>query len=107
MVRESERIRPYRPRRPHEDGCQCTVCKAVRGKATMGVQPEPAPVTEPAQVLPSVVPASSLKSKDIFEFAGKTYRAGVSKDCILGVNTAEPGAVPVTLGLNTMVKLKR
>ena len=28
MVKESERKRPYRPRAPHKEGCECGVCKS-------------------------------------------------------------------------------
>ena len=94
-------------RAPHKEDCQCVVCKSVRAKVAREAQPEPVPVAEPAPVMPSVVSASSLKSGNLFELNGKTYRAGSKEtEFILCMNIAEPGVAPLTLGLNAMVKLK-
>lgn len=94
-------------RAPHKEDCQCRVCTAVRAKAAREAQPDvpEAEVKAEAEV-EELVEAGSLKPGNIFEFADKSYRAGrKDTDFILAVSVAEPGTVPITLGLNTMVKL--
>jgi len=66
----------------------------------------PAVVAEEAPVVPAplMVRASSLKSGDKFEFNGEIYRAGKSRDCVIGANLSQPGAPVITVGPNAMVK---
>lgn len=64
MVKESERKRPYRPRAPHKDGCQCSVCRQA--------------VAQPAPEKPKPVggkkPQDDLKAK-VFKllYAGERF----------------------------------
>jgi len=72
----------------------------------LGVEPaaEATPPIVVAVAPPAMVRASSLKTGDKFEFNGEIYRAGKSRDCVLGANLTRSGEPVMTLGLNAMVK---
>lgn len=77
-------------------------------KAKPIIEEVPVVVEEvPVAPVPLMVRASLLKNGDTFEFNGEIYRAGKSRDCVLGANLNRPHAVVLTLGLNAMVKLVR
>lgn len=69
-MKESERKRPYRPRAPHKEDCNCPPCVAKRGKPpVVSNHPE-----QPKAV--SQVQLGTLVTRALFELKGQRYRVG-------------------------------
>ena len=83
-------------RAPHKEGCQCVVCKAVRGATLAEVV---------VRVQPPVILASSLKSGERFEFKGGIYRVGSRDgDVVMVLKEGEITQRPQPFSLSEIVK---
>lgn len=116
MVKESNRVKAYRPRAAHKDGCLCSVCKSKRSKLEI-----PEVVAEPVVIAPPPPPVEvrlgTLNTKDLFVLNGLRYRVGekTSELCVCAQlvwrsNGPNPGDQTwglvkiVSLGFDKMVK---
>lgn len=73
-MKESERKRPYRPRAPHKEGCQCSGCKVKRGEGKKASAPPEVKTEQPKAV--SQVQLGTLVTRALFELKGQRYRVG-------------------------------